>query len=101
MDISERFIRPLVELKGYDSVDVITGYAQFHSSYMGVIREYAGRYRIDPRKLIIALTEEDKVNAPRELVDRLAQRLQVEGDEVFTARFRLDRYHGAEQDPER
>ena len=100
MDISEQYVRPLVELKGYDSVDVVTGYAQFHSSYMGVIREYSGRYRIDPRRLIIALTEEDKVNAPRELVERLAQRLQSEGDDVFTARFRLDRYHGAEQDPE-
>lgn len=97
MDISERYVRPLVELKGYDSVDIVTGYAQFHSSYMGLIREFSSRYRIDPRRLIIALCEEDKTNAPRDLLERIAQRVQGESEEVFTARFRLDRYHGSEQ----
>ena len=97
MDIGEKYIKPLIQRHGYDSVDIVSGYAQFHSSYMGVISEFSSRYRIDPRRLIMAVCEEDKVNAPRDMVDRIARQINEEGDEVFTARFRLDRYHGAEQ----
>jgi 4-hydroxy-2-oxovalerate aldolase len=96
MDIGEKYIRPLVQRQGYDSIDVVTGYAQFHSSYMGVIREYSSKYRVDPRRLIMSVCEQDRASAPRDLVDRMAQRLS-EHSEVFTARFRFDRYHGSEQ----
>jgi len=98
MDIGEKYIKPLVQRRGYDSVDIVSGYAQFHSSYMGLIREFSSKYRVDPRQLIIAVCEEDKVNAPRDVVERIAQKISNESEEVFTARFRLDRYHGAEQD---
>jgi 4-hydroxy-2-oxovalerate aldolase len=97
MDISEKYVRPLVQRHGYDSIDVVTGLAQFHSSYMGLIREFSSTYRVDPRRLIMEVCEQDRVNAPRDLVERAAQKLQKEGDGVFTARFRFDRYHGAEQ----
>jgi 4-hydroxy-2-oxovalerate aldolase len=97
MEIGEKYIRPLLQNIGYDSVDIVSGYAQFHSSYMGIIREYSSKYRIDPRRLIISLCEEDKVNVPRSRVEEIALKLSKESDEVFTARFRLDRYHGAEQ----
>lgn len=100
MDIGERYIKPLIQRIGYDSIDIVSGYARFHSSYMGVIREFSSKYRVDPRRLIIALCEEDRVNAPRELVERIAQQISGESDEVFTARFRLERYHGAEQSKE-
>lgn len=98
MDIAEKYIKPLLQVAGYDSIDVVSGYAQFHSSYMGVIREFSSKYRIDPRRLIMAVCEHDKVEANRDLVERLAQRIQGEHHEVFTARFRFDRYHGAEQE---
>jgi 4-hydroxy-2-oxovalerate aldolase len=97
MDIGERYIKPLVSRSVYESIDVVMGYAQFHSSYAGIIREFSGKYRIDPRRLIIAVCEENKVDAPRDLVERIARRISEESEEVFTARFRLDRYFGAEQ----
>lgn len=97
MDIGEKYIKPLIHQSGYDSLDVVSGFAQFHSSYMGVIREYSSKYRIDPRRLIMALCEEDKVDAPRDLVERIAVRISGESEEVFTARFRLEKYYGAEQ----
>jgi 4-hydroxy-2-oxovalerate aldolase len=97
MDVGDKYIKPLLTRHGYDAIDMISGYAQFHSSYMGLIREYSSKYRIDPRRLIMAVTEEDKVNAPREMVDRIAKEISKVGDEVFTARFRIDRYHGEEQ----
>lgn len=97
MDIGEKYIKPLVQRQGYHSLDIVSGYAQFHSSYMGVIREFSNKYAVDPRRLIIALCQEDKVNAPRDLVERIARKISEEQEEVSTAKFRLDRYHGAEQ----
>lgn len=97
MDVSAKYVKPLVQRQGYDSIDIVSGYAQFHSSYMGIIREYSSKYRVDPRRLILALCAVDKVNAPRDLLDAIARRLSEESEEVFTARFHLERYHGAEQ----
>lgn len=97
LDVSERYIRPMIDRRGNDSIDIVSGYAQFHSSFMGVIREMATRHRADPRRLIIALCDKDKVNAPRDLVEELAVGLAGTAEDVSTARFNLARYHGAEQ----
>jgi 4-hydroxy 2-oxovalerate aldolase len=100
MDIGEKYIKPLVQRQGLNSLDVVAGFAQFHSSYMGVIREFSSKFGVDPRKLIIALCERDRVNAPRAVVEELARALSEEGDDAFSARFHLERYFGAEQKPE-
>ncbi len=99
MDIGEKYIQPLIDARGHNSIDTVSGYAQFHSSYMGVIREFASKYRIDPRRLIIAICAVNKVDAPRDLVEQLAARLAAEAalNEPLTSRFHLERYHGAEQ----
>lgn len=100
MDIGEKYIKPLIQHAGLNSLDIVAGYAQFHSSYMVLIREFSSKFGVDPRKLIIALCERDRVNAPRSLVEELARSLSAAGDDAFSARFHLDRYHGAEQDPD-
>lgn len=98
MDIGEKFIKPLIRRDGLNSLDIVAGYAQFHSSYMGVIREFSSKFEIDPRKLIIALCKRDKINASRSVVEDLAQALSAEG--ASAARFHLDRYYGDEQNPD-
>ncbi|HEY9759828.1 MAG TPA: 4-hydroxy-2-oxovalerate aldolase [Oculatellaceae cyanobacterium] len=97
LEIGEKYIRPLIRRRGLSSLDVIAGYAQFHSSYMSTIRKYASKYRVDPRKLIINLCEVDKVNAAAELVEKIARQLQSNEVEVFTARYDFDEYFGEEQ----
>jgi 4-hydroxy-2-oxovalerate aldolase len=97
MDIGEKYIRPLIKRRGLSSLDMVSGYAQFHSSYMGVIRQYSSKYRVDPRKLIMKVCEIEKVNAPPELIERVAKQLDAEADEVFTARYEFDEYFGNEQ----
>lgn len=97
MDIGEKYIKPLVMRRGISSLDVVSGQAQFHSSYMGVIAKMAGRYQVDPRRLILRLTEIDKVNADPGLVEKLAQEIQREAGCEFTARFEFSEYFGAEQ----
>ncbi|MGY2803833.1 4-hydroxy-2-oxovalerate aldolase [Bradyrhizobium sp. USDA 4506] len=103
MDIGEKYIKPLNRRDGLSSLDIVAGYAQFHSSYMGVIREFSCKFGVDPRKLIVTLCERDKVNAKRAIVEELARALSAEPKDAFSARFQLDRYHGAEQnsDPEK
>lgn len=99
MDIGEKLIRPRIHKRGHSSLDIVTGQAQFHSSYMDVIRRYSSQYGVDPRRLILGVAEEDKVNAPAELVERVAQRLEGStADEVLTARYGLAEYFGHEQD---
>ncbi|MBW2030913.1 MAG: 4-hydroxy-2-oxovalerate aldolase [Deltaproteobacteria bacterium] len=97
MDISETYIKPLISKRGLDSIDVVTGYAQFHSSYMSVIKKYASKYRIDPRRLIIGVCEHDKVNAPEWLVEDVARRLRSESERVYVAKYKLHEYFGNEQ----
>ena len=99
MDLGENFILPMITARGLNSVDVVAGLAQFHSSYMGVIREFAGKYGVDPRHLIIAVCARNKLSAPRDLVEEEAKRLYDEGFRVdtVTPRFHLDRYFGTEQ----
>ena len=79
MDMSERHIRPLQTTAGVSSLDIISGLALFHSSYMNVIHKYASMYKVDPRCLIIAVCEIDKKNAPSDLVEAQAIRLANEG----------------------
>ena len=98
MDIGEKYVKPLNRRDGLNSVDIIAGFAQFHSSYMGIIREFSSKYGVDPRKLIVTLCQRDRINAPRDLVESLAHSLQSDGEEAFSGRFHLDRYFGAEQD---
>jgi 4-hydroxy-2-oxovalerate aldolase len=79
MDVSERYVRPLQATATADSIDVISGLALFHSSYMGTIQKYALKYRVDPRRLIVAVCEIDRENAPDEMVEAQAARLAQAG----------------------
>ena len=76
MTIAEQKIDPM--LRNYqqvDSIGIISGYAQFHSSFMGTISDAAERFSVDPRELILNVTREDKISAPPELVERIARAL--------------------------
>jgi 4-hydroxy-2-oxovalerate aldolase len=97
IDLGEQYVKPLIRSQGLDALDIIGGYAQFHSSYMGIVRKFSTKHRVDPRKLIIELCAVDKVNAPEELVDTIAQKLRDASSDVPTARFRWDKYFGEEQ----
>lgn len=98
LDISTTYVQPLMQRRGVDAIDVVAGYAQFHSSFMGTINRYSGKYNIDPRRLIIELCKVDQTRAPSALVDSLAQRLQGSAAESYSARFGLHRYHGSEEE---
>ena len=96
MNIGEKYIQPLINSKGLSSLDIVAGLALFHSSYMPIIKKYAIQYRVDPRHLIIAVCEDDKVNAAEELVENKAKYLQQLGiNGNWSALYQ--QYYGEEQ----
>lgn len=75
MDVGSGLIRPLMQNRGYDPLAITSGYACFHSSFAPKVREYAEKHKIDPRDLILRLCEEDQVNAPDDLLERLSHKI--------------------------
>lgn len=72
IDIGQNFINPLIKNKGADPLAIISGYAMFHSSFTPKVSKYAKDYNIDIRDLIISLCEEDKIDAPDNLLTKLS-----------------------------
>ncbi|MBW4651604.1 MAG: 4-hydroxy-2-oxovalerate aldolase [Kaiparowitsia implicata GSE-PSE-MK54-09C] len=99
LDAAEEHVRPLLSAVGHDSVDLICGYAGFHSSYMDVIRRNSIEFDVDPRLLIIEVCKQDQSDAPDALVRAAAMQLRSASDASgFRHRFRLDQYFGHEQE---
>lgn len=76
MDIAEQVVDPILKSQNQiDSLSIVSGYAQFHSTFLGRVLEYAEKYCVDPRELIIYVCEEDRVNAQEALVEAIARDL--------------------------
>jgi 4-hydroxy-2-oxovalerate aldolase len=84
MDIAEKLLKPLmrVEQQGIDSIGAISGYAQFHSSFLSKIYKVSQKHNIDPRELIVKVSEIDRVNVSNELAEAIAQELEKEKKEA-------------------
>ena len=78
MDVAEKFINPMLHALKNTPISITGGYAQFHSSYLGTVLKFADKYHVDPRELIVRVTQKDKVNAPDALVECLALEIQKE-----------------------
>jgi 4-hydroxy 2-oxovalerate aldolase len=99
LDAGEEHVRPLLTAVGHDSVDLICGYAGFHSSYMDVVRRHAIEFDVDPRLLIIEICKHDQSDAPDALVREKAMQLKTASDvSGFRHRFPLNQYFGHEQE---
>jgi len=77
MELGETFIRPLIEQRGLSSLDIVSGFALFHSSYMPTVLHCAKTNRVDPRKLIVEICKVDKVNLHKEMLEDLAKSLKA------------------------
>lgn len=81
MDLSGRIIKPMLQDRGLDPINVTLGFAGFHSSHLKTIAKYADIYGVDQRDLIVAVCEVDQINAPEELVEEKARELQRQRSE--------------------
>ncbi len=97
LELGQRFVQPLLSRKGQMPLDVISGYADFHSSYMPLIQKYSAKYKINPLLLIIEMCKVDKVHVDEKILDSVAQKIKAK-EEVYLSGFGFNKYIGGEQD---
>ena len=77
LKISEKYIIPLMSNPGKTkSLDIISGYSQFHSSYMPIIDEVSNKLNLDPKELIILVSKKEKSTVTKKLVENIAKKLK-------------------------
>ncbi len=78
-EIGENFIRPIMKKQGFGPIDVISGYAQFHSKFTDTIFQVAKKTGVDPLDLIVKVSEKNKIFVSEELALESAEYLQRNG----------------------
>jgi len=79
MEAGEKFVAPLIKSQiGIDSISVISGFSQFHSSFLPLLSSISRKYSLDIKKLIVEVCKIDKVNVSEELVETVAKRMSNE-----------------------
>ena len=74
--ISKKYIQPLTEnLKGSDTLQLVMGYAKFHSSFLGIVERYAKQYKVDYERIIIEVSKINKENPSDALIEMVAKKL--------------------------
>jgi len=97
LDIGQRLIQPLLTRKGQMPLDIISGYADFHSSYTPHIQKYSAKYKVNPLILIMEMCKIDKVNFDEKIAEEVAMKIKS-NEEVYLSKFDFHRYTGGEQD---
>lgn len=72
----------LISRPALTALDVVSGYAGFHSNFLPKVLGAAEEYDVDPARLIIDLCEVDRFSVDDDVLHRLASRLR---DAVATA----------------
>jgi len=76
MDIGKRLIRPAMSRdQGVDDISLVSGIAQFHSSFSQIIYAAAQKYELDPRVLIMEVSKVNRINVTPELAEKIALRI--------------------------
>lgn len=75
-ELSEKIILPYTSQKHETSSDYISGFAQFHSSYLSSIKKMANKYNINKNKLIIEYSKIDKVNMQEDKLEEIAKKIK-------------------------
>lgn len=78
MDLADKVIGPLFQCRGVNSLELTSGYALFHSSFMNTIERVADETGVDPRELIIRVSAINKVNVSEALARKVAADIQNE-----------------------
>lgn len=91
----KKMVYPLMHEKGLNPLDVYSGLAEFHSSYMSYIHKYAGTYSVNPLELIYQYCQYDKVDMDEEKLKEIAKQLPRE--DIVLSDFAFNDYIGNEQ----
>lgn len=91
MNLAEKIVKPLMRIKtGIDSISATAGYAQFHSSFLTTVYKAAQKFHVDPRELMIKVSEIDRVNVSEELAEAIGKEIEKEKKEGLTTKYIWD-----------
>lgn len=96
LDIGQKYIQPLLPVKGKQPLDIVSGYSEFHSSFMNSINKYSAKYSISPARLIMEYCKIDKINMDESKLDCVAQKIEKEN--LYYGKYKFNLYIGGEQD---
>lgn len=99
LDIGQTYVQPLIS-KGRMPLDIVAGFADFHSSYMHHILNYSSKHNVNPVELIIEMAKIDKVNLNEKVLDETAKKLRRHAS-MYVAKYNPQSYIGGEQDEQR
>lgn len=95
-EVGHKLVTPLLRAVGKEPLDTISGFADFHSSYMGHIKKYSSLYKINPLKLIIEYAKYDRINLNEAVMDDIAK--NIKDNQVSNLNeYDFTRYFGNEQ----
>ncbi len=97
----QELVQPLIDQRGESALDIVAGYAEFHSSYMPKILKCAAKYQVDPEILIIEACKISKVDVDEKKLNALAQKISKKlkkNRAHYIDGYKLTRYVGAEQE---
>ncbi|BDZ68996.1 4-hydroxy-2-oxovalerate aldolase [Methanobacterium ferruginis] len=97
LDIGQEYIQPLLTNKGVMPLDIVSGYAEFHSSYMHHIQKYSSKYKVRPELLIIEMCKINKVDLDENILRAIAKKIKKE-EHLYLGKYAFNRYIGREQD---
>ncbi|ABX12040.1 4-hydroxy-2-oxovalerate aldolase [Nitrosopumilus maritimus] len=96
-EAGQECVYPLINNSNKLPLDIVSGYADFHSSYMHHIMKYSSKFKVDPLLLIIEYSKINKIDIDEKKLEQIAKKLKRKQD-IYTAKYRFNRYVGREQD---
>ncbi len=66
LDVAEKLVAPYMATNSSDSLELIFGYSKFHSGFYPLVRKAADQFNVDPRLLVMRLSESDVVSVTEE-----------------------------------
>jgi 4-hydroxy-2-oxovalerate aldolase len=76
-EVGDNCVRPILTECGIVPLDVVAGFAGFHSSFLPKVQRVAARHRVEPARLIIELCKVTRTDADEDLLERLAGDLHL------------------------
>ena len=95
IECGERHIKPIYNENNHNALDIYSGIANFHSSYMKYIHKYSAKYNVNPLDLIVEYAKYDKVNMNEAKLSEIAASLPKEDSGMLGYGFK--NYFGSEQ----
>jgi len=88
MDLGEKYIKPKMhEYHGKTPIDVTSGYALFHSSFLKEILKAVKEFDVDPRELIIEVSDREKERPRPALIWEVARKIAARERKVKRVRY--------------